>query len=674
MGTVIQEGRPWPMGAHCEGGGVNIAVFSAHAHQMELCLYDETGQRETARIALAGHSGDVWHAWLPGAAPGLVYGLRAHGAWRAEEGHRFNPHKLLLDPYAREIVGRFEWRGEHFGADAHGRMDLRDNGAYALKARVVQDNFDWGDDRPPLTPLADTVLYEAHVKGLTKLHPGVAPALRGTYAGLCSDAAIEHLRRLGITAVSLLPVHQRLDEQRLVERGLTNHWGYNPIGFFAVEPRLASAGANARDEFRTMVKGLHAAGLEVILDVVFNHTAETDEAGPTISWRGLDNHSYYRTRPGHPGVYDNLTGCGNTLDLRHRRVLQMVMDSLRYWVQQMHVDGFRFDLAPVLARGDHGFDACAPFFHAVAQDPVLQRVKLIAEPWDLGPGGYRLGDFPRGWLEWNDRFRDAMRVFWLRGGATRGEFARRLCSSSDLFHKGHRQPVESVNFIVAHDGFTLRDLVSHDHRHNAANGEANRDGHHANHSWNCGVEGDTDDPAIRALRARLQRALLATLLLAQGTPMLCAGDELGHSQRGNNNAYSQDNETSWIDWSRADAALIAFTARVLALRRELRPLAAHWYSGRPGADGEPDLSWWDGDGMAMHGDAWDSASSRMLGARIGTSGLMILVNPHPDARPFVLPARRWRVLLDTADETRQAEAPLPFPMAARSLVLLSERA
>jgi glycogen operon protein len=673
----LGEGRAWPMGAHVEDGGVNFAAFSAHAQAIELCVFDTTGQRLLATHALPGRTGDVWHGFLPGGGPGLVYGLRAHGPWRPEQGLRFNPHKLLLDPYAREIVGRFEWRDEHFDADrAHSRrMDTRDNAAHALKARVLGAEPPPAGQRP-FVPIADTVLYELHVKGFTQRHPGVAPALRGTYAGLASDAVIAHLKRLGVTSLSLLPVHQHLDEERLVARGLSNYWGYNTIGFFAVEPRYASGvdGLSPRDEFRAMVARLHAAGLEVILDVVFNHTAESDEAGPTLSWRGLDNTSWYRFMPGEPSRYENITGCGNTLDLRHPRVLQMVMDSLRHWATTMGVDGFRFDLAPVLGRGDHGFDRCAPFFHAVAQDPVLAGLKLIAEPWDVGPGGWCLGDFPQGWLEWNDRFRDGMRGFWL-GHTPRGEFARRLAGSSDIFHTRHRPPAESVNFITAHDGFTLRDLVSYNHKHNDANGEGNRDGHAHNHSWNCGAEGETDDPAVLALRARLSRALLATLLLAQGTPMLTAGDELGHGQRGNNNPYCQDNETTWIDWSRADDALVAFTARLIALRRELLPLGVRWYSGRADADGVEDLSWWGANGERLQGDDWSATASRAVAARIDAPGkaqqpLLLLVNPQADAVSFALPAGAWRVLVDSASDAPWSGS-RAYPLAARGIALLA---
>jgi glycogen operon protein len=478
--------------------------------------------------------------------------------------------------------------------------------------------------------------------------------------------------------VSLLPVHHHLDEERLVARGLSNYWGYNTLGFFAVEPRYASGaeGASPREEFRAMVRRLHAAGLEVIVDVVYNHTAETDESGPALCWRGLDNLSYYRQAPHAPGRYENFTGCGNTLDLRHPRVLQMVMDSLRHWVAEMGVDGFRFDLAPVLARGDHGFDRCAPFFHAVAQDPVLAGVKLIAEPWDVGPHGWRTGDFPGGWLEWNDRFRDGVRGYWL-ARTPRGEFARRLAGSSDLFHSRHRQPTASVNFVTAHDGFTLSDLVSHDRRHNEANGEGNRDGHAHNLSWNAGAEGKTHDPAVLERRARLRRALLATLLLSQGTPMLTAGDELGHGQRGNNNPYCQDNETTWIAWTRADEALADFTARVVALRRERLPLGVHWHTGRPDAHGEEDLGWWDAQGRRLQGTDWTSESSRAIGARLRAGGrsartLMLLANPHAEDIAFTLPAGAWRTLLDTAREASAPDAPAasPYPLAARSLALL----
>ena len=664
--AALGVGRDWPLGAHCTAdGGVNFAVFSEHAEAIELCLFDATGEREIERLPLPGHSGDIWHGHLPGAGAGLVYALRAHGPMRPELGHRFDPARLLLDPYAREIV-------VGAGGGSPGAAPVP-------KARVIDEQRAAGETSRPRTPLADSVLYEVHVKGHTMRHPGVPEALRGSYAGLASDAAIAHFKHLGVTALSLLPVHQHLDEPRLVARGLTNYWGYNTIGFFAVEPRYASS-ASPRDEFRAMVRTLHAAGLEVIIDVVYNHTAESDTGGPTLAWRGLDNLSYYRSMPGEPGVLENLTGCGNTLDLRHPRVLQFVMDSLRYWAEQMDVDGFRFDLAPVLGRGDAGFDARAAFFQTVAQDPALAGLKLIAEPWDLGPGGYRLGQFPRGWLEWNDRFRDGVRRFWLGGPSSRGEFAQRLCASSDVFQAGGRAPGESINFIVAHDGFTLRDLLTYEHKRNLANGEDNLDGVNANHGWNCGVEGETDDPLVLARRSLLRRALIATLLLSQGTPMLCAGDELGHSQGGNNNAYCQDNAGSWLDWDAADDGLIEFTSRVLALRKELRPLPAHWARGEPDASGAIELAWFDTSGATLDVGAWRDPAARTLGARIGAGAgsasgpLLLLINAERDACEFVLPAGTWAVRLDAARDagaTEPIEASDRLRVEAHSLVLLA---
>ena len=691
----LQAGRPWPMGAHWDGQGVNFAVYSGNATRIELCLFDAEGAEEWARIELPACSDGVWHGYLPGGTPGIVYGLRAHGPWRPDRGHRFNAHKLLLDPWAREIVGRHEWLPEHFGSDAlHPQhMDMRDNGRSALKARVVHDRFDWQGDEPPRVPLADLAIYEVHVRGFTKLHPEVPEALRGSYAGLASDAALAHLKQLGINAVSLLPVHQHIDEQRLVEMGLSNHWGYNTIGFFCPEPHYASAelseaGVNVRDQFRTMVKRLHAAGIEVLLDVVYNHTAEGDQRGPSLSWRGLDNASYYRLPPDRRDLYENPSGCGNALDIRHPRVLQLVMDSLRYWVQEMHVDGFRFDLAPVLGRATHGFERDGPFFKAVLQDPVLAGVKMIAEPWDIGLGGYQVGQFMRGWLEWNDHFRDTVRAFWLGGDCTRGEFAQRLCASSDLFQPRMRPPAESVNYVVSHDGFTLHDLVSYDLRHNLANGEDNRDGHGHNLSWNCGWEGPTDDPEVLRLRQTVKRAILATVLLSQGTPMLAAGDELSHTQDGNNNPYCQDNAITWIDWSTADATLTAYTARLLQLRRELQPMANRWYTGVANSQGRHDLSWLRRNGQSLSHDDWGSRISRVLGAAIGAPGratapLLMLFNAGDTPADFKLPEvpndpqGRWRLLLDSQEPTglpQASDASLRFAGAyalkARSVVLL----
>ena len=664
----LSTGQPWPMGAHCvdpadpRQGGVNFAIFSAHAQAIELCVYDDTGTQEIGRARLPGRTGDVWHGRLPHAGTGLVYGLRAYGPWRPDKGHLFNPAKLLLDPHAREIVGCFEWLDEHFAADRqHPRqMDPRDNGATALKARVTHDLYDWTGDRAPATPLADTVIYEVHVKGYSQLNPAVPEALRGTYAGLGDPASIAHLRELGVTAVSLLPVHHRLDEERLVKMGLSNYWGYNTIGFFSPEPRLGCTGIDGvhagkalRDEFRGMVKALHAAGIEVLLDVVFNHTAEAGNDGPSISFKGLDQSVYYLMHSPHGRrEHENFSGCGNTVDLRHPRVLQWVMDSLRYWVTDLHVDGYRFDLAPVLGRGDHGFDRRAAFFAAVAQDPVLSRVKMIAEPWDLGPGGYQVGGFPNGWGEWNDKFRDDVRRFWMRHDSTRGAFAQRLCGSSDIYQARDRAPAESVNYVISHDGFTLRDLVTYQHKQNGANGEDNRDGTGNNLGFNAGFEGETDDPAVRQLRARLQRAVLATNLLAQGTPMLCAGDELGHTQGGNNNPYCQDGPITWIDWNQSDADLIAYTRRVLALRRQALPFDNHWYSGLTDPLGLHDLAWLTADGQALQGDAWHDPGSRVFGCLIGKPGraqapLLLLINASAEDQLFLLPGGVWEVVLDS---------------------------
>jgi len=690
---AITQGQPWPLGASFDGHGVNFAIFSAHAQAMDLCLFDATGTQELARLRLPAHTSDVWHGYLPGAQPGQVYGLRAHGPWRPDRGHRFDASKLLLDPYARDIVGHLEWRDEHFAGDRlHPRhMDTRDNAAIALKARVTHDLFDWNGDLAPRTALADSVIYECHVKGFSRLNDQIPPGLRGSFAGLAHPASIAHLQRLGITAVSLLPVHYAVSEERLAAMGLSNYWGYNTLGFFSVDPRLASGvgGLSPRDEFRNMVKALHAAGLEVLLDVVYNHTAESGEDGPNLSFRGLDNRSYYRLPPEALAYYDNYSGCGNTLDIRQPRVLQMVMDSLRYWVTDMHVDGFRFDLAPVLGRTDQGFDRGSAFFTAVAQDPVLSRVKMIAEPWDVGPGGYQTGNFPRGWLEWNDRFRDCMRGFWVQAAAapdaappdnTRADMALRLCGSSDMYQPRQRAPAESVNYVVSHDGFTLRDLLSYNHRHNEANGESNRDGHGHNLNFNCGTEGPSDDPVVNTLRGRLQRALLATTLLAQGTPLICAGDELGHTQGGNNNPYCQDNPTTWIDWSEADEDLIAFTARAIALRCQALPFANQWYSGVADALGLYDLAWLRGSGRPLEGDGWRDPHYRSLGCLIGRPGrakapLLLLVNAGHTEDPFQLPAGVWEVVLDSSHprgESRwMGQGETMFPLPAHSLVLLA---
>jgi glycogen operon protein len=635
-------GRSYPLGAHYDGAGVNFAVFSAQATAIEICVFDVSGEYITTSFALQRRSGDIWHGYLADAEPGLVYGLRAYGTWAPDAGHFFDPAQILLDPYAREIV--FDSRG-------------------APRGKVIADDFEWHDDRRPHHDVDETVLYELHVRGFSILKPDIPADLRGSYAGLAHTASIRHLQELGITAVSLLPVHQWLDEHRLLENGLVNYWGYNTLGFFAPEPRLATPASRAaadpgraiRDEFRSMVRALHAAGIEVIIDVVFNHTCEGDERGPTISWRGLDNASWYRLDPIDPSRFINDSGCGNTLNLRHPRVMQFVMDSLRYWVDEMHVDGFRFDLATVLARGDHGFDARAALLQAIAQDPLLAGVKCIAEPWDIGHDGYRLGAYPACWLEWNDQFRDTVRRYWITGSASRGEFARRLCGSSDIFAAPGRHPASSVNYLTSHDGFTLRDLVSYSARHNQANGEGNRDGHGENHSANFGVEGDTQDLDIANRRQLVQRAMLATVWLSQGTPMIAMGSELGHSQFGNNNAYCQDNEISWIDWSKIDTALHSLCRTLARIRRKFRPLGPQWYAESQDSLAA-ELLWLTSEGVPLSVTDWHDESDRALcvivrepaAATLRAARFALLFNPNDAPLTFKLPEGSWNLLLDTA--------------------------
>jgi glycogen debranching enzyme GlgX len=644
MGTLsgerkLRPGRPWPLGAHCEGTGINFALFSAHAERVELCLF-ENGRMQA--LIMPCCTDQVWHGYLENAQPGLCYAYRVYGP--DSPGHRFAPQRLLLDPYARQLTGVF----------AYGDHALSSN---ALRACVVAESYDWGDDTPPAIPLADSVLYELHVKGATRLHPDVPERLRGTYAGLASAPMLAHFKRLGITAVNLLPVHCFLDEERLAHSGQANYWGYNTLAFFVPEPRYAARleGQSVIAEFRAMVRSLHAAGIEVILDVVFNHTAETDEYGPTISFRGIDNASYYRLQTDDPERYQNFSGCGNTLNLAHPRVLQLVMDALRYWVSEMHVDGFRFDLAAALTRN-------SGFLAAVAQDPVLARVKLIAEPWDLGPDGYQLGRFPPGWSEWNDRFRDDIRAFWLTREVGCAALAQRLAGSSEIFRHDGRPPVAGLNFITAHDGFTLRDLVSYQHKHNELNGEGNRDGHGHNLSCNCGEEGESQTPEVLRRRYRLQRALLGTLLVAQGVPMLQGGDELGRTQAGNNNAYCQDNVLTWLDWKKPDTALVEFTAGLIALRQHFPQLRRlRWLTGQPDAQGRRDIIWWHPDGREMTIDDWHStkpgglglslAATEELSQSASTASLMVLFNRESEDLNFRLPPGPWLQICDTASAT-----------------------
>ncbi|MBS1229673.1 MAG: isoamylase [Proteobacteria bacterium] len=662
--TGLKHGRAWPLGAQFDGAGVNFALYSANALRVDLCIFDGETMHT---LPLPQCTDQVWHGYLPGAAPGLRYAFRVHGP--DAPGNRFDPQQLLLDPYARELCGSFSYRPSP--SSAHG-----------LTACVVDARFDWGDDSPPAIAWADSVLYEIHVKGATVRHPGVPEALRGTYAGLAAPAMIEHFKHLGVSAVNLLPVHLFLDEERLVKSGLSNYWGYNTLAFFAPEPRYAArlGGQSVIDEFRAMVRSLHAAGIEVILDVVFNHSAETDEYGPTVSFRGIDNASYYRLPRDNRNAYENYSGCGNTLNLANPRILQLVMDALRYWVGEMHVDGFRFDLAAALTR-DSGFLA------AVRQDPLLARVKMIAEPWDLGPDGYHLGRFPAGWGEWNDRFRDLARAFWLTGEAEPAAMAQRLAGSSEIFRHGGRAPQAGINFITAHDGFTLRDLTSYQYKHNEQNGEDNRDGHGHNLSWNCGEEGESGDPVVRQRRHHLQRALLTTLFIAQGVPMLQGGDELGRTQSGNNNAYCQDNALTWLDWAHADAGLIDFTAGLIGLRQRFPALRrTAWLCGERNSSGQLDIVWWHPGGREMSDNDWHTPLRGALGFLLApaepndnapaanSQTLLVLINRDADAQTFRLPPGAWQQVCDSGSDVPFAEQQRQesSSVAARSVQLLAQ--
>jgi glycogen operon protein len=675
------------MGAHFDGEGVNFAVFSANAERMELCLFTPDGRKETARLLMTERDGDIWHIHVTGLMPGALYGYRAHGPYAPEQGHRFNPNKLLLDPYARALEGRLRWSDALMGykvGSPRGDLsyDSRDSAFAMPKSVVVDPAFHWGDDSPPNRPWTDTVIYEAHARGLTMLHPGVDPGQKGLVTGLASDAMIDHLLTLGVTAIELLPVQAFVDDRFLIARGLRNYWGYQTIGFFAPEPRYLGRGG-LRD-LQAAIHRLHSVGIEVILDVVYNHTGEGDEFGPTLSFRGLDNRSYYRLIEG-GRHYVNDTGTGNTLNLTHPAVLRLVMDSLRYWVETYHVDGFRFDLATVLGREAGGFDPNGGFFDAIRQDPVLARVKLIAEPWDIGPGGYQLGAYPHPFAEWNDRFRDGVRRFWRGDAGLTPDLAKRLLGSAERFDQGGRPATSSVNFVTAHDGFTLDDLVSFTVKRNFANGEENRDGHSDNHSDNLGFEGPTTDPKVLAARAQRKRNLLATLFLSQGTPMLLAGDEVGNSQGGNNNAYAQDNDTGWIDWTRADRRLAAFVARLTALRRDhpvLRQKRFLHARPRP-SDGLPDVIWRRADGTTPRPEDWHDPSFRCLGVELrsaaeaedsGAAAIFALFNAGPD-QTAVLPQSRtgWQLILDTTRPEAPPETSLArVAVPAQSVLVFAE--
>ena len=669
----MREGSPNPRGATWNGLGVNFALFSANATKVELCLFDDAGEREVARVALPEYTNEVWHGFLPDARPGTVYAYRVHGPYEPEAGHRFNPNKLVTDPYAKGMVGQIEWGPELFGytlghPDADLSFDDRDSAHLMPKCRVVDPAFTWGDDRRPNVPWERTVIYEAHVRGLTKLHPSVPEPLRGTYRGLVEPSVIEHIKRIGVTSIELLPVHMFADDSYLVEKGLKNYWGYSTMQFFAPARRYAAVPDFAFSEFKEMVARLHEAGLEVILDVVYNHTCEGNELGPTISFKGIDNASYYRLMPDQPRYYINDTGTGNTVNLSHPRVIQMVNDSLRYWAGEMHVDGFRFDLGTILAREPYGFDQQSGFLRAVGQDPVLSDLKMIAEPWDCGPGGYQVGGFPPGWAEWNDRFRDTVRSFWKGDDNLLPEIATRMTGSADFFAHRGRPAWSSVNFITAHDGFTLNDVVSYNDKHNEANGEDNRDGSDDNHSWNCGAEGPTDDPEIEALRERQMRNMLATLFLARGTPMLLAGDEFARTQGGNNNAYCQDDEISWFNWDLTDKGRrqIDFVAKLAALRRRARVLhRSRWLTARYDEELDiKDVTWLVPNGEEMTDEHWGDGNARslavVLDGRARETGItrrgedatvLILINAHYGNVVFTLPSaaggRRWTCVIDT---------------------------
>jgi isoamylase len=685
-------GRPYPLGAAYDGGGTNFSLFSEVAGRVDLCLFDENGGEE--RLRLEEIDAFVWHAYLPAVVPGQRYGYRVHGPWAPEHGQRCNPAKLLIDPYAKAVEGQVHWNQACFPytfGDENSRND-DDSAPFVPKSVVHNPYFDWGNDRPPDIQLNESVIYEVHVKGFTVAHPEIPEAQRGTYSGLAHPAAIEYLTGLGVTAVELLPVHQFVHDAHLVERGLRNYWGYNSIGFLAPHNEYAAVGQHGEQvaEFKAMVRALHEAGIEVILDVVYNHTAEGNHLGPVLSMKGIDNAAYYRLADDQRFYYDT-TGTGNSLNVRHPHTLQLIMDSLRYWVTEMHVDGFRFDLAASLARQFHEVDRLSAFFDLIQQDPIVSQVKLIAEPWDIGEGGYQVGNFPALWSEWNGRYRDTVRDFWRGGSATLGEFASRLTGSSDLYQADLRHPGASVNFVTAHDGFTGRDLVSYNEKHNEANGEGGADGEPYNRSWNCGAEGDTEDPEVLALRRRQQRNFLATLMLSQGVTMLLGGDESGRTQHGNNNAYCQDNEVSWYDWDRVDGDLLEFTRRLIALRREHPVLRRRrWFQGRS-IRGSVDLGWYRPDGAEMSDDDWDAGSAASVGIflngeaitdrdrrgqRITDDSFLLLFNAHAEPVDWTLPkqwGQWWEVIIETADAGRDGqtlECSATIPVAGRSVVVL----
>jgi len=699
--SEIWPGKAYPLGATYDGSGTNFAVFSEAAEQVELCLFDVDGAE--TRVTLPEVDGFVWHGFIPNIEPGQRYGYRVYGHYDPAAGQRCNPNKLLIDPYAKAIDGTFEWNQSLFGYN-FGDPDSRNNDDSAArmpKSVVINPYFDWGVDRPPGHEYADTVIYEAHVKGLTQTHQEIPEQIRGTYAAVAHPVIIEHMKSLGVNAIELMPVHHFVNDSTLVDKGLTNYWGYNTIGFFAPEPKYGSSATPGGQvqEFKAMVRALHEADIEVILDVVYNHTAEGNHLGPTLSMRGIDNAAYYRLVDNDKRYYLDYTGTGNSLNVGHPHTLQLIMDSLRYWVTEMHIDGFRFDLAATLAREFYDVDRLSSFFELVQQDPTVSQVKLIAEPWDVGPGGYQVGNFPPQWTEWNGKYRDTARDYWRGEPATLDEFASRLTGSADLYEHTGRRPVASINFVTAHDGFTLRDLVSYNDKHNEANGEGNRDGESNNRSWNCGAEGPTEDPAVNALRARQQRNFLTTLLLSQGVPMISHGDELGRTQQGNNNVYCQDNELSWINWAQADTDLMKFTRAVSALRTA-HPVfrRRRFFSGKPvgrrGAEGLPDITWFAPDGSEMTEEDWESSFAKSIavylnghgipnldvrGQRVTDDSFVLCFNAHYESIEFTLPptdfGAAWVPVIYTADiataqEAKPVTAGAKVAVDARSVMVL----
>jgi isoamylase len=714
MPRSILPGKPYPQGATWDGTGVNFSLYSEKATAVELCLFDDVDSRDGEVMAIRECTGYVWHCWMPGVKLGQLYGYRVHGPYDPEHGDRFNPAKLLIDPYAKAVAGGLNWDAPVFGyrlgdKSADLSCDSSDDAWGVPKSVITTSHFDWENDRPPLTPLHDTVLYETHVKGFTAQHPEIPEELRGTYAGIAHPVSVDYLKKLGITAVELMPVHEFVDDKHLLDHGLRNYWGYNSINFFSPEARYSASGDRGEQigEFKAMVRSLHRAGIEVILDVVYNHTAEGNQMGPTLSFRGIDNGTYYRLMSDHPRYYMDYTGTGNTLNVRHPQVLKLIMDSLRYWVEEMHVDGFRFDLASALARELHEVDRLSAFFDIINQDPVISQVKLIAEPWDVGEGGYQVGKFPPLWAEWNGRYRDVVRRYWKGDDGQLAELGYRLTGSSDLYQRDGRHPTASINFITAHDGFTLQDLVAYDGKHNDANAEDNRDGTNDNHSSNYGVEGATDNAEILEVRERQKRNFLTTLLVSQGVPMICGGDEIGRTQRGNNNAYAQDNQVSWYDWNLDDRrkSLLEFTRRLVELRRQHPNLHRRkFFQDRPidpgspqrEVDGrsEPDITWLRPDGNEMTPEEWNAGWVRCIGFELNGRTLddvngvgepvrdetfLILLNPHHEPIRFFMPRRdgtAWELLMDSALPEKTDKPVLAagqfYDLIARSTALLRE--